>query len=350
MKTESVILDQAARAVGALTGLTCEKSTWPSTARSGGGFDGVARLKLGGHGVRRPFVVRRSVNPAVLHLLTLLKNTSPDGLLLVAPHVNDRQAEILRTAGVEFMDGAGNVFLSGPGLHVLITGRRAPRPPAATPRPRAFHPSGLKLLFALLTDPQLDNPKPNAALVGRAYRDIGAATGMAHSTVGWIMADLVRMGVVVEVESGVRSLVERSRLLERWMQGYLEELRPRLVAERYRPGSADWWKKATLENGLWSGEVAESKLTGTLKPGTFTVFGERPSHRFVLKHRLQKDPQGPVEFFSPFWRMEGVAGSSRACVHPILVYADLLAIDDDRTREAARIVYDHYLRSIIETA
>jgi hypothetical protein len=122
------------------------------------------------------------------------------------------------------------------------------------------------------------------------------------------------------------------------------------VTERYRASRADWWKTASLENGLWSGEVAESKLTGTLKPGTVTVFGEGPSHGFVLKHRLQKDPQGPVEFLSPFWRMEVASGPVRTCVHPILVYADLLAIDDDRTREAAGAVYEHHLRSIIETA
>ncbi len=34
----------------------------------------------------------------------------------------------------------------------------------------------------------------------------------------------------------------------------------------------------------------------------------------------------------------------------LLVYADLLSIDDDRTREVAQIIYDRYLRTIIETA
>ncbi len=310
----------------------------------------MVRFKLRGHKLRRPFVVKQSLNSDVVHLLTLLKKASEDGLLLVTPHVNDRQAEMLRKAGVEFMDESGNVFLRAPGLHVLITGRRALLSPAATSGPRAFHPCGLKLLFALLTDSQLDNSQPYVALVSRAYREIAAATGFAHSTIGWIMADLIRLGMVVEVGKGVRTLVGRYRLLERWVQGYLEVLRPKLVTERYRSINADWWKNASLENGLWSGEVAEAKLTGTLKPGTVTVFGERPPHGFVLKHSLQKDPQGPVEFLSPFWRMDGRLDSANTCVHPILIYADLLAIDDDRTREAARNVYERYLRSIIEAA
>ena len=350
METLSALLERAARAVGDLTGVTCEMSSLRSTAPKDRGFDGVARLMVHGRKVRKPFVVKRSVNLDVLHLLTFLRKDSADGLLLVTSHVNERQAEILRKAGVEFMDEAGNVFLTGPGLHVLMTGRRAVRSLAAVSRPRVFHPSGLKLLFALLADPQLDNPQPNAALVSRTYRDIGATTGIPHSTIGWIMADLMRLGIVVQVEDSVRALVERSRLLERWVQGYQEDLRPKLVAERYRASRADWWKTASLQNALWSGEVAESKLTGTLKPGTVTVFGERPSHRFVLKHNLQKDPKGPVEFLSPFWRMEVASGPAHTCVHPILVYADLLAIDDDRTREAAQAVYHHHLRSIIETA
>jgi hypothetical protein len=36
--------------------------------------------------------------------------------------------------------------------------------------------------------------------------------------------------------------------------------------------------------------------------------------------------------------------------HALLVYADLLSIDDDRTREVAQNIYDRYLRTIMETA
>jgi hypothetical protein len=62
------------------------------------------------------------------------------------------------------------------------------------------------------------------------------------------------------------------------------------------------------------------------------------------------DPEGTVEFLKPFWRMSQAPSSGPQCVHPLLVYADLLSVDDDRTREVAQNIYGKYLRTIIETA
>ena len=350
MKTESSLFDRAARAVGALTGVTIQKPVWWPDKPQARIADGVVWLSRGEHKAKRVFVVKAAINPAVLQLLALWRRDEPNGLLLVTRQVSDRQADILRQAGVDFLDEAGNVSISDPALFLLVTGRRAPPRQPGSVKPRAFHLGGLKLLYALLTDPKLDDPQPYAALIGRTYRDIGIATGLAHSTVGWIMADLIRLGRVMDVEPGVRTLSGRTRILERWVQGYLEDLRPRLVLARYRPAQVDWWKDAELDGGLWSGEVAEAKLTGTLKPGAVTIFGPAPSHSFVLRHRLQKDAQGTVEFLTTFWRRDAAPGVASSCVHPLLVYADLLAIDDDRTREAAQAIYDHHLRSIIETS
>lgn len=348
MKTDVELLDRVAKAVAAMTGLSCEHVSWARHPEASHAADGELHLRLAGHAIRRPFELVRSPGPSGLSLLTLRRKTTGKPVLLVTTHVNPRQAATLRAAGVEFLDAAGNAYLSEGGLHVQVEGRRPPAPVAD--RPRAFHTGGLKLLFALLTDSRLDDPRPEASLVSRPYREIAAATGLPHSTVGWVMADLIRMGLVVELGPGARALAERRRLLERWTQGYLEFLRPKLRVARYRPSRADWWKDATLEGGLWSGEVAESRLTGTLKPGTAVVFGDSPSHAFVLRHGLQADSSGPVEFLSPFWRGEAQPPPVHGCVHPLLVYADLLAVDDDRTREAAQVLYARHLRAIVETA
>ena len=317
------------------------------------GFDGVAEIRAGNHLIRRPYVVRATVGPDTVHLLSLLRRGSEDGLLLAAAHVNDRTAELLRNADVQFVDTDGNAFLTGDGLYLLVTGRRTSRAAPKTDgvsKDRAFHPGGLQLLFHLLTDPALDSGKPGLALVDKTYREIGAATGIAHSTVGWVMADLVRQNFVIQVSSGQRMLADRLRLLERWVQAYIARMRPGLVVERYRPARADWWQDAKLADGLWSGETAAALLTQSLKPQTFTVFGGQPSHDFVLRHSLQKDASGTVEFLKPFWRTPQAPAGGGLCVHPLLVYADLLSIDDDRTREVAQIIYDRYLRTIIETA
>jgi hypothetical protein len=188
--TKAVVLKQAVQAVRDVTGLECEPLETRSCSSKGNAFDGVVRLQFQKKQIRQPYVVKRSMNPTTLHLLILQKRESPDGLLLVTAHVNDRQADALRKAGVHFMDASGNVFLNAPGLCLWVSGRRAVR--SATPESgvRAFHPSGIQLLFALLTDPNVDSKAPGIALVEKPYRDISAATGISRSTIGWIMADL----------------------------------------------------------------------------------------------------------------------------------------------------------------
>jgi hypothetical protein len=348
--TESTVFEQAARAVLDITGLECTKTASGQSSLKSHAFDGIARLRFRKRQIQQPYIVKRSMNPTTLHLLALLRRESPDGLLLVTTQVNDRQAIALRKAGVNFMDTSGNLFLDASDLLLWVSGRRVLRSEAAVSRSRAFHSSGIQLLFTLLTDPKLDSETPGSALVGRPYRDISAVTGISHSTIGWIMADLIRQGYVINQEGGVRHLAERKRILERWIQQYMDRLRPSLLIGRYRPARSDWWKMASLEDGLWSGEVAAALITGELKPGSATIFGASPSHSFVLNHGLQKDPRGTVEFLKPFWRNTAGSAASNNCVHPLLIYADLMSIDDERTHEVAQSVYDRYLRAIIETA
>ena len=315
--------------------------------------DGIADIMVGKQCIREPYVVRSSLGPDTVHLLSMLRQESKEGLLLVASHVNDRIGSLLRSANVHFMDTDGNLFLDGSGIHMFVIGRRSNHKTLYSqrgPGSRAFYPGGLRLLFHLLIDPALNSGKAGSALVDKTYREISARTGISHSTVGWVMADLIDQKLVIQVSSGHRMLADRPRILERWVQGYIERLRLGLVVERYSPPRADWWQDATLSDGLWSGETAAALLTHVLKPQTSTIFGDRPSHDFVLKHLLQKDPEGTVEFLKPFWRTSQTPSGDPQCVHPLLVYADLLSVDDDRTREVAKQIYDKYLRSLIETA
>ena len=94
------------------------------------------------------------------------------------------------------------------------------------------------------------------------------------------MADLIDQKLVIQVSPGHRMLADRPRILERWVQGYINHLRPGLVVKRYRPPRADWWQDATLPDGLWSGETAAVLLTHALRPHTSTIFGIVP--RMIL--------------------------------------------------------------------
>lgn len=312
--------------------------------------DGIAEIHLQGEMLRQPYEVKRVLSSATMQMLAIRRRESKDGLLLVAPHVNGPQADKLRDADIHFIDAAGNVFLKKGRAYVLVTGRKPASLTSAGERSRAFQSSGLKLIFGLLTDPHLNMQSNALALVSRPYRQIGAATGLPHSTIGWIMPDLIRQGYVIEAGKDTRLLVARRRLLERWVVAYGERLRPGLVLGRFQPPTAAWWKEAVLDSGLWTGEVAAAILTRYLKPGTTAIFSPSPANDFILRHGLKMDPRGDVEFLKPFWREPPLWKPEKNCVHPLLVYADLLAIDDDRTRETAQVVYDKHLRPVIEAA
>ncbi len=351
MKPETHILKRAAAAIKGLADISFEGSS----DRHPDGFlvDGIATIKVRGGVIKEPYIEKQTIRADFIHLLSLPRHAkSNNPLLLVTSYVSEKVGEQLRAANIHFVDMAGNAFLAQKDLYLFVIGRRLNREEVLLGNSntcRAFHPSGLKLILNLLADDELNSTKPELALVGKPYREISQATGIATSTIGWIMADLIQQQYIIQVSAGHRMLVNRVSLLERWVQGYQERLRPSLLLGRYQPAQANWWRDAVLENGLWSGETAAALLTHSLKPQTATIFGSLPSHAFILKHQLQKDPAGSVEFLKPLWPTTNHKPVQGHCVHPLLIYADLLSIDDDRTREVAKIIYEHHIHPIINT-
>ena len=90
-------------------------------------------------------------------------------------------------------------------------------------------------------------------------------------------------------------------------------------------------------------------MTGYLKPGVVTVYAHGDVKPLLLKHRLKKDPQGNVEILKTFWTI--TYDWQRADIAPpLLIYADLLAIAEDRTIDTAKRIYDDYLAGSFEGA
>lgn len=61
---------------------------------------------------------------------------------------------------------------------------------------------------------------------------------------------------------------------------------------------------------------------------------------------MQPSKDGMVEIRQAFWPPGKYC--TKGCVHPLLVYADLLSIDDDRCYETAKMIYKKYLSYEIE--
>lgn len=307
------------------------------------GMPGAGGLALQAHGKRVNLV------PEVKILITrtdvmlpLIRGGQPKNSILVARQVSETMADNLREAGIQFMDEAGNAFINQPPLYIFIKGNRNPALKKAAAIGRVFKQTGIKVLFVLLCNPgQEDQP----------YRTIAAKAEVALGMVNWVMHELNDTGFLLVVGKGkgrkIR-LINKERLLERWITAYTEQLRPKLMLGRYR-GAAGWWKEVTLDpkHALWGGEVAALKLTGHLNPQEATIYADKENlAALLIQHKLKKDPAGDVEFLYRFWRQDAVL-PNRDMVHPLLVYADLMATGNQRNIETARMIYDQHIIQLV---
>ncbi len=295
--------------------------------------DALVRIGQGKAVVTYAAEVKRGLRPATLGPILHQVDRRNARTLLVADYVTPPLAEALKDRGVAFLDAAGNAYIDQPPFFVWIKGERLPEDPAAGPRTgRAFQASGLKVLFALLCHPEWTE---------RPYREIGRLAGVAHGTVGWVMAELPKLGFVGTI-AGRRRLLQRELLLKQWVEAYARTLRPKLVLGRYRAMMNGWWTELVPEEYgfVLGGEPAAERLTQYLRPETVTVYGPRPDPRFLLDFRMRADAEGPVEVLKRFWNFQGEDGA----VAPLpLVYADLIAIGDARCLETANLLHERII-------
>jgi len=280
--------------------------------------------------------VKRNLRPATLGAVIQQLRARNARTLLVADHVTPSLADSLQEAGVEFIDTAGNVWLNEPPLWVWVTGQR-PQETAdykRQPTGRAFQASGLRVLFALLCMPEIAN---------RPYREIARLAGVAHGTVGWVMAELPKLGYVATYRKK-RILVKPERLLREWAEAYARFLRPKLVLARYNVDDFAWWQKHDVtEFGFnLGGEIAGARMTGYLKPASITIYGENVPTELMVRFRLRKDQNGNMEIMKRFWRFDEKA----SLVPAPLVYADLLATGDARCMETAEMIYEKIVNGL----
>jgi len=276
-------------------------------------------------------------------LLPLVKTKNEPGkFILVTPQVTARMAERLRAGGIQFMDGAGNIYLNQPPLYIFVKGNRNAALARVPMVGRTFKQTGLQLLFILLCDNHLIN---------QPYRVIAKKAGVALGMVNWTVQELKELGFLEE--TGTRKnrkarLVKKEALVERWITGFAEQLRPKLVHGRYK-GDPGWWNNAVLdpETALWGGEVAAAMLARHLKPQDVIIYVDKQKpNDTLLKYKLRKDPLGDVTLLYRFWDPDVIA-ANQDMVHPLLVYADLMVTGEQRNLETARIIYEKYILQLV---
>lgn len=285
--------------------------------------------------------VKENVTRAAVGIIHHQRLLNPQRMdtILVTRYINPQIADLMKEDDIPFIDTAGNAYINEPPLFVFIKGNKIPEKDRVKPPTRAFRPTGLQVIFALLCNKGLENA---------TYREIARKADVALGTVDRVMRDLRQMGYLIEMKKRGRRLIDRLNLLIRWANAYPDELRPKKLRARYRADTFDWWKDTDIENyqAWWGGEIAATMLTRYLKPEKVTIYTRQPLGELMLKHKIRKDPKGNIEIFDVFWKFE-YAWKYKNIVPPILIYADLLATGDKRNIETADIIYEQEIHRFI---
>lgn len=313
--------------------------------------DCMVRIGHGGKGQRYVVELRHQLRPAslgaVLHQLDRQAQAHERPGLLVADHITPDLAQTLHTQGREFLDAAGNAYIRQPNALVWVCGRKPVGKAVAPHVGRAFQPTGLQVVFALLCHPEWIN---------LPYRELALRAGVAHGTVGWVMPDLQQQGFVTDLKGkrGTRRLYEGERLLALWADAYARQLRPRTLLGRYYVPTLEGWKDWPLatHGAQWGGEPAAALLTRYLKPGELTLYADKLPGPLAARYRFTKEAdvghKAVVEVRRRFWHFP--EDTAEPCTPAVLVYADLLATGDARCMETAKRLYEEHVVRLVRQA
>lgn len=253
--------------------------------------------------------------------------------LLVAPYITRALAERCRALHLPFIDTAGNAYLDAPGLMVYVTGEPRPDITRNDARYRAYTTVGMKVVFALLCRPELAEA---------TQRNLAEAAHVALGTVGPVIKDLENRGYLVQRDK--KLLTNTKKLMEEWVARFPDTLRPKLFKNRYQADRDRLLAlKLPAQHAFWGAEVAAQQLTGYLKPEHFTIYLHDDEKPLLNEARMRLDPRGNTELLEVFWNFPGNPAHPDL-VPPLLAYADLMATQDGRNLETARLIYEQYLK------
>lgn len=187
------------------------------------------------------------------------------------------------------------------------------------------------------------------------YRTTARQAGVALGTVAVVMNELEQAKYLVEVGKNHRALLRKPELLDLFVRGYALKLRPECYIGTYRheinnPQQLHDQLMNVLEpkgtEVAATGARAAEDWTGYLRADTVTLFVGERARTQLGKERMLPDAEGGnltlLRYFGLTVHDPNDAANRFAT--PLLVYAELLDIGGPREVEAARMVFDRYLK------
>lgn len=275
--------------------------------------------------------------------------------MFIADYINPRMGEDFRAAKINYIDLAGNAYIKTSTVHIQIEGKKKQLDNLTKPG-RAFTTTGLKTVFALLT---------NENLLNAPYREIAKQADVALGTIGWVFKDLTDQGFInKQLKTKKRQWLNKQGLITKWVQEF-PKLQIKIKLGDFQTFNQHWWQELnesnSIKNGKFGSEYAAAILTKNYKPKDGTLYLQQAQMKeFLQTYRLikttqpQNDPMFKVTLYDQFWgdilethrEREHESGRKREnIVEPLLAYAELLATGEPRNREVANEIFEKYLQT-----
>jgi hypothetical protein len=256
-----------------------------------------------------------------------------------SPYVSQPAGQLLASHDIGFIDQAGNCHIAvGEDYLAHIEGRR----PELPRQGRGLGARSYQVLFALLARPELINAP---------VRSLAEAAGVRKTAAADLLQRLKDEGHVLRDKAGMR-IVRPSVLMDRWVAGYADKLRPRLLVGRYRAAAKELSAfeknvEAVLEghNWAWGGATAGYRLTQHYRSATTTLHVATPPAAIQRQLSLLPAKDGPIVVLDVPGPL-GLEGPLPHTAHPLLVYTELLLEGDERALEAAGEIRTRFLGHI----
>lgn len=288
------------------------------------------QLEINGQVLEFVFVLKKELRS---HQLTQIKSTSDQHpyFMLMAGHLFTSVKQDLRDLDICYLEANGNLFLKKNGLYILLDHHKKVAIEKNKAN-RAFTKTGLRILFHLLNDKDLIN-KPQ--------REIAVASGVALGNIPLVIEGLIETGYLIRNGHQKYIWENRKGLLERWINDYATILRPKLIKGRFTLKKD--WQQVELHSklSLWGGEAAADQLTHYLRPEKLLIHTKEKHIDLIRNYHIIPQENGELEILELFWEPE------QTTAPPIIIYAELLLSGGKRNTETAQIIYDEYIKEIL---
>jgi len=331
----NIIIDQAFQALKDYMKIEMD---WHILKSGKGKTDHIVMLKINTNKVKAAVMEIGELRKFHIPKLKNMKEENQN-FILIANNISKPLRRKLREAKINFIDGTGNTSINIGEIHIYVEGLKGD---TRLKEVRTYRVSNLKLLWMILQKPEYLN---------RPYRELAEIAQVSLDTISKTLNMLKNQGFIVKIDNKKRKLVRKDYLINKWLNGFEDTLKPKLKRGTYRYAGKDFnqqWPntKFHTNNILWGGEPAAAKLTKYLKPEIFTIYTNLTDNEILKKYRIVNDVKGNIEIIEMFFNPEIFRLND--LVPPLLIYADLQITGEDRNLETAKLIYDKYIANTLQ--